>query len=71
MPLIREMTMVAELKRLLVADDGQDLIEYALITASIGLVGIATWPAIETAIGTAYANWDSDTQDIWEVPDPS
>ncbi len=62
--------MLAELKRLLIADDGQDLIEYALITASLGFVGMATWPVIETAIGSAYGTWDADTQSIWEVPDP-
>lgn len=62
--------MLALLNRLLHADDGQDLIEYALVTASIGLAGIATWPAISTAIGSAYGTWDADTQSIWETPDP-
>ena len=31
---------------------GQDLIEYALLTAAVGLAGLATWPLIETAVGT-------------------
>lgn len=51
-------------------EDGQDVIEYALLTASIGLVGIATWPAIVTGIGNAYQALDANTQDIWEVPNP-
>ena len=55
---------------LLLADDGQDVIEYALLTATIGVAGIATWPLIETAIGAAYQRFDTDTQDLWEVPDP-
>ena len=68
------MAMWSELKRLLhdlaVGDDGQDLVEYALLTASIGLVATATWPAIEVAIGAAYESLDTATQDLWEVKDP-
>jgi Flp pilus assembly pilin Flp len=56
----------------LVADDrGQDIIEYALVTAAIGLVTLATWPLIETAIGTSYEKLDKDTQELWEPPNPS
>ena len=55
---------------LLLADDGQDVIEYALLTATIGVAGIATWPLIEAAIGATYQQFDTDTQDLWEVPDP-
>ena len=51
-------------------DDGQDVIEYALLTAAIGLAGIASWPLIETAIGNAYQQLNQQTQDLWEVPDP-
>ena len=36
--------MTALWRRFLWNDDGQDVIEYALLTASIGLIGIATWP---------------------------
>ena len=56
--------------RLLFDDDAQDVVEYALLTAGIGLAGIAAWPLIEVGIGNAYAAFDADTQDIWEVPDP-
>jgi Flp pilus assembly pilin Flp len=62
--------MTALCRRLLKEDDGQDVIEYALLTASIGLMGIATWPLIEVAIGAAYRRLDQQTQDLWEVPDP-
>ena len=51
-------------------EDGQDVIEYALLTASIGLAGIATWPLITTAIGVTYRRLDTKTQDIWQVRDP-
>ena len=59
------------LVRLIRDDEGQDLIEYALLTAGLGLAGIAVWPAITTAVGVAYGTWDTRTQGIWETPDPS
>ena len=56
--------------RLFRDDRGQDILEYALLTASIGLMGIATWPLIANAIGQTYQEFDADTQDLLEVPDP-
>ena len=56
--------------QLVLTDDGQDVIEYALLTATIGLAGIATWPLIEAAIAVTYQQFDTNTQDLWEVPDP-
>jgi Flp pilus assembly pilin Flp len=58
------------LERLVWAEDGQDIIEYALLTAGIGLAGVAVWPAITTAIGAAYGAFDTNTQSIWESPNP-
>ena len=55
---------------LLVDETGQDLMEYALITAFIGVVGILLWENIRTGIGGAYANWDSGGQNLWEPLDP-
>jgi Flp pilus assembly pilin Flp len=62
--------MLPLLLQLLLADDGQDVLEYALLTAAIGVAGIATWPLIEAAIAVTYQQFDTDTQDLWEVPDP-
>lgn len=58
------------LYRFVAHEQGQDVIEYALLTAGIGLAGLAVWPLIADAIGVAYQAFDSNTQDIWEVPDP-
>lgn len=49
---------------------GQDLIEYALLTAAVGVAGIATWPFIATSIGTAYRALDTNTQGLWQPPPP-
>jgi Flp pilus assembly pilin Flp len=56
--------------RLLYDDRGQDVIEYALLMAGIGIVGIATWPAITAGIGAAYGRLDTSTNSLWRVPDP-
>jgi Flp pilus assembly pilin Flp len=49
---------------------GQDLIEYVLLTAALGLASLATWPLIEASIATAYQNLDTQTQGLWEPPAP-
>jgi Flp pilus assembly pilin Flp len=57
--------------RLICDDRGQDVIEYALLTAAIGLAGVAAWPLITTAIGVNYQGLDTETQDLWEMPNPA
>jgi Flp pilus assembly pilin Flp len=44
------------LKRLLREDRGQDVIEYALLAAGIGIVLVPTVPQIGTALNTVYGN---------------
>ena len=63
--------MTELVRRLIRSEQGQDVIEYALLTAGIGLAGIAAWPAITQAIGVAYQGFDTQTQRIWETPPPS
>jgi len=59
------------LKRLWREDEGQDLVEYALLVAFVGLAGLVGWLAIQNAIATGYAGWDAADQDLGAVtPDP-
>jgi Flp pilus assembly pilin Flp len=58
------------LTRLLREDFGQDLIEYALLAAFIGTVGIVAWQSVGTGIGNAYSGWDSGVQGLYNPPDP-
>jgi Flp pilus assembly pilin Flp len=51
-------------------EDGQDLVEYALLLLFLGFVGLAAAPAIEAALAVAYAAWDTGTQDLWVPPNP-
>lgn len=63
--------VTAMLLRLLISDDGQDLIEYSLLAALIGIVGILAWANIGTAIGAAYTSWDTGVQNVSScTPDP-
>lgn len=49
-------------------EGGQDLVEYALLTALIGLVGIAVWSQIVSLIGDRYTDYDTGVQGLWESP---
>ena len=61
-------TFLARLRRDL---DAQDLVEYALLVALVGLVGIAAWSLIRTNLGTRYQQYDTDTQDLYAPADPA
>jgi Flp pilus assembly pilin Flp len=59
------------LLRLIKDDRGQDLIEYALLSAFIGVCAVAAWINIPPAIAQAYLNWDTNVQDLSScTPDP-
>ena len=60
----------AVLFRLVYDERGQDVIEYALLTAAVGVVSPATWPVIASAVGTAYTTHESNTHNLWEPPPP-
>jgi Flp pilus assembly pilin Flp len=60
------------LVRRLVADEtGQDLIEYALLTTTIGFAGIFAWTLVASAIGTTYGTWESSVDTLVIPPNPS
>ena len=44
-----------QLGRLLFETDGQDVIEYALLTTFIGFAGAAAWNTMLTILGSVYA----------------
>ena len=57
--------------RLLSEETGQDLVEYALLTAAIGLAGAAIFPLILSSIGVTYGNWGSNVNSLSLPPDPT
>ena len=64
--------MFAELaRRLVLEEDGQDLIEYGLLTAMVLVIGILIFSTISTKMGTAYDTWGTEIQDNWEPSNPA
>ena len=55
-----------------IADDsGQDLIEYALLTAIIGVSGLLVVSTLSTTVGNTYKAWDTAGQNAWQPCDPA
>ena len=57
-------------RRLLVDDRGQDLIEYALLAAIIGLAGSLVLPQIGPKMGNAFMNWGGQVYNNWTPSSP-
>jgi Flp pilus assembly pilin Flp len=68
---IRYVRQATRVVRSLVADDeGQDLIEYALLAGLIAVAFTIGFPFFQVQMATAYQNWNSNAQSIWEPPPP-
>jgi Flp pilus assembly pilin Flp len=59
------------LRRFVIDDSGQDLVEYALLTAFFGLCAIAAWTGIHGAIAANYGSTSGGLQGLWDPPPPS
>lgn len=66
---VRPLFKAAE--RFAVAEDGQDLVEYALLIAFVALAGASVWDAIVVALSASYSGYDSGVQLLWEPENPS
>ena len=51
-------------------DSGQDLIEYALLTAIIGISGVLVLSTLSTTMGTTYTGRNVAGQAIWQPCPP-
>lgn len=56
--------------RLVLDDDGQDLVEYALLTGIFAAATMALFPPIVTEMAAAYARWQSGAEAVWEPSPP-
>ena len=62
---------VSKLARLLRQDEsGQDVLEYALLAAIIGIAGILSFPLIVNELSTGYVESNSEIQEDWQPCDP-
>ena len=62
--------MKSMLVRLLSDTGGQDLIEYALLTAVIGFAGLFAVDALLSSMGVTYGSWVTGVDSLWETPAP-
>jgi hypothetical protein len=51
-------------------DGGQDLVEYVLLAATVGVGSFIALQLFPGFINAVYTSWDNRTQDIWEPQDP-
>ena len=62
---------MTRLWRLLRRDDsGQDLLEYAILAATIGIAGILAFPAIVDKLSDNYTDGNAAIQADWQPCDP-
>jgi Flp pilus assembly pilin Flp len=61
---------VRGLRRLLADERGQDLVEYALLTAIVMLLAAITLP-LASSLGDIYEAWNSDVNELWQAPPPT
>jgi len=55
--------------RLIVEEDGADIIEYALLASIIGVAGMVFFPVIRDGMSRAFTGWGQQVNSRW-VPDP-
>jgi Flp pilus assembly pilin Flp len=64
-------TTIERVKQFVSDESGQDLIEYGLLGALIGTVGILAWTNIRVSLGSAYSGWGSGVNTLSGcTPDP-
>jgi Flp pilus assembly pilin Flp len=61
---------IRELRRLYLETDGQDMVEYALLTTFIGFAGAAGWSVMQTGLGNVYTGSVQAVWNSWEPANP-
>jgi Flp pilus assembly pilin Flp len=59
------------MRRLLIDDRGQDLVEYVLLGATVALAGLATLQTFPAMASLLYAGWDNAQQSLWYPQPPA
>lgn len=66
-------SMMLVLRRLRCEQDGQDIVEYALLAAFLGIAGWAVLMTLTDTMGTTYASWidpNVGVPALWNPPEP-
>ena len=67
-------SVASRVRQFFTEDDAQDLIEYALIAAFIGIAGWAVLMTLPGVIGTTFGSWQDTTTGVpgqWDPPEPA
>ena len=63
--------LARRLRKAIDDESGQDLIEYALLGAMVGVASALAWSVIVTTVGSVYGAADADVQNVSAcTPDP-
>ena len=62
--------MKSLLNRLVREEEGQDLIEYALLAALVAIASVAAIKTVLLAMQTTYVGWNTKAQNCWQMPPP-
>jgi len=62
---------IDDLRRHVIDDRAQDLVEYVLLGAVIAFAGLAAMQAFPGIANAVYASWDSAQQALWEPQAPA
>lgn len=61
-------------RRAIAEDAGQDMVEYALLAAFIGIAGWAILMSLPAVMGATYASWIDSNNGVparWDPPEPT
>ena len=58
-------------RSLFVRDEGQDVIEYALLVGLAATAGALVLPPLGARLADVYAAWTGQANDLWIPPPPS
>ena len=67
----RTIDLIALLRQGIADDSGQDVVEYALLGAIIGIAWVLTWKLVATTVHDVYVAADGEVQGVSAcTPDP-
>ena len=64
-------TVGQRVRRLIRDENGQDLVEYALLTGIVAVGWVLVGPPIKDRMKNAYENWNSNANALWVTPAPT
>ena len=72
-PITRDDIRLGFLSRIIAEDGAQDLVEYALLAAFIGIAGWAVLMTLPNVMSATYGSWMDPTVGVpsrWDPPEP-